>query len=288
MRPDIVRRPSRWAVVFHVGLSLALASCKAFEGPPAAATGVETEGHAGVSVTATAVTALGRLEPRNGIIRVAGPSRTAPVIAQLLVEEGDRVQAAQPIAVLDTLGTDEAQVARARAELANSETELARQIELFRQGIASVSLRDAAQLRVDVAKAELRGVQAALDLDTVYAPVSGQVIKIHARRGERVGLGGIAEMAENDQMYAVAEVYETDITRVKAGQRATMRSPALDPALTGAVERVGMKVGKLDLLNTDPAARTDARVVEVRIKLDDSARAAALSNLQVEVAIETR
>src|SRR5437763_783255 len=47
------------------------------------------------------ITALGRLEPKDGIIRVAGPSRPSVVIAKLLVEEGDRVEAGQPIAVLD-------------------------------------------------------------------------------------------------------------------------------------------------------------------------------------------
>ena len=80
-------------------------------------------------------------------------------------------------------------------------------------------------------------------------------------------------------------IFIRDIGRVKTGQHATIRSRAIDPSLTGTVERVGMKIGKLDVLDTDPAARTDARVVEVEIKLDDSARAAALSNLQVEVAI---
>jgi len=87
-------------------------------------------------------------------------------------------------------------------------------------------------------------------------------------------------------MYAVAEVYETDIGLTKVGQHATVRSPALVPELTGTVERIGMKVRKLDVLDSDPVARTDARVVEVRIKLDDSARSARLSNLQVDVAIE--
>jgi len=88
-------------------------------------------------------------------------------------------------------------------------------------------------------------------------------------------------------MYAVAEVYETDIGRVKVGQRATVRSPAFSPELAGVVERVGMKVGKLEARDLDPAARTDARIVEVHIRLDDSTRAAPLSNLQVEVAIQT-
>jgi HlyD family secretion protein len=232
------------------------------------------------------VTALGRLEPKDGILRLAGPSRTSVVIAELLVEEGDRVAAGQPIAVLDTRAENGARVARARAELGNAQTELARVHELFRQGVTAVSLRDAAQLKVDVARSEVEAAQAAVEMDTVRAPVAAQVVKIHARRGERVGPDGIAELAQTDRMYAIAEVYETDIGRVKVGQRAVMRSPALSPELTGTVERIGMKVGTLEARDTDPAARTDARVVEVEIRLDDSPRAAALSNLQVEVTIQ--
>jgi len=54
-----------------------------------------------------AVTALGRLQPKDGIIRVAGPSRPTVVIAKLLVDTGDVVEAGQPLAasigvILDT------------------------------------------------------------------------------------------------------------------------------------------------------------------------------------------
>ena len=233
-----------------------------------------------------AVTALGRLEPGDGLIRVAGPSRVSVVIAQLLVKEGDWVEEGQTIAVLDTLAEDEARTARLKAEVVNAEAELRRWDELFRQGTAATSSRDAAQLKVDVAKAELQGAQSARDMDVVRAPLSGQIVAVGARRGEKVGPDGIAEIAQNDRMYAVAEVYETDIGRVKVGQRAIIRSPALDPALNGTVERIGLKVGKLEALDTDPLARTDARVVQVKVKLDDSPRAASLTNLQVEVAIQ--
>jgi HlyD family secretion protein len=233
------------------------------------------------------VTALGRLEPKDGIIRLAGPSRASVVIAKLLVEEGDWVNAGQPIAELDTRGEDEARMARARVELTNAETDLRRVADLFRQGLAAESIRDAAQLKVDVAKADLGAARFTADLDIVRAPVRGQVITVHARAGERVGPDGIAELAETHRMYAVAEVYETDIGRVRVGQRATATSPALNAALAGTVDRIAMKVGKLDVLDVDPAARVDARVVEVEVRLDDSARAAALSNLQVTVAIDT-
>jgi HlyD family secretion protein len=267
-----------------LALLVALSACGSSGGPEAATGGGGTTDR--TATEPARVTALGRLEPKDGVIRVAGPSRPSVVIAQLLVDKGDRVEIGQAMATLDTATEDEARVARANVELVNARTELGRTAELFRQGIAATSLRDAAQLRFDVAKAELEAAQAALGMDTVRAPARGQVIEVHARRGERVGPLGIVEIAQTDRMYAIAEVYETDIGRVRVGQHATMRSPALDPPLTGTVERIGLEVGKLDVLDADPAARTDARVVEVEIRLDDSSRAAPLSNLQVEVAIQ--
>ena len=92
--------------------------------------------------------------------------------------------------------------------------------------------------------------------------------------------------AARDKMYAVAEVYETDILHVKVGQNARIKSPALSQPLTGTVEQIGRWVGKLDLLSTDPTARTDARVVEVKVRLDDSKAVAGLTNLQVTVEID--
>ena len=96
---------------------------------------------------------------------------------------------------------------------------------------------------------------------------------------------GVLEIGRTDEMFAVAEVYETEIGRVELGQRALVSSPALASPLEGTVERIGLKVGKLDVLGTDPVAKTDARVVEVDIRLDDGARVSHLTNLQVEVSL---
>jgi HlyD family secretion protein len=106
---------------------------------------------------------------------------------------------------------------------------------------------------------------------------------VHAHAGERVGPEGILELGNTDEMYAVAEVYETDIRWVRVGQRASVSSPALPQPLAGTVEWIKPKIGKIDVLGTDPAARTDARVVEVEIRLDDSAPVSSLTNLQVAV-----
>ena len=86
-------------------------------------------------------------------------------------------------------------------------------------------------------------------------------------------------------MYAIAEVYETDISRVREGQQATITSPALPAPLTGRVEKVGLQVGKMDILDADPVAKTDARVVEVKIRLDDAPDSPLLTYLQVKVEI---
>jgi HlyD family secretion protein len=42
---------------------------------------------------------------------------------------------------------------------------------------------------------------------------------------------------------------------------------------------------KNDVLNVDPAAKSDSRVVEVRIELDDGAPVAGLTNLTVDILI---
>jgi len=68
-------------------------------------------------------------------------------------------------------------------------------------------------------------------------------------------------------------------------QKDEVRAALAEP-LTGAVERIGRKIGKMDVLSADPAAKTDARVVEVHIRLDDGAAASGLTNLQVEVELE--
>jgi HlyD family secretion protein len=244
-----------------------------------------TPASATVPTGPSAVTALGRLEPRDGAIRIAGPSRPSVVVGRLLVDENDAVEAGQAVAILDTHATREAEVARARAELANIEAELHRHGPLARDGVVSKSLYEDWRTKVEMASASLRQAEAELDLDVVRSPIDGQVLEVYARQGERVGDDGILEVGRTHEMFAVAEVYETDVQRVRLGQRATVRSPALTGDLVGTVAKIHSKIGKQDVLDTDPAARTDSRVVEVEIRLDDSARAAARSNLEVDVEI---
>ena len=76
---------------------------------------------------AESIAALGRLEPAGGVIRVAAPSTpeaiSGAVLAELHVDEGDRVEAGQLLAVTESTRVLEARVAEARARLALAEQE---------------------------------------------------------------------------------------------------------------------------------------------------------------------
>jgi len=232
-----------------------------------------------------AVTALGRLEPKGGVIRVAGPSHAAVVLTDLYVDEGDVLEKGQMIARLDSYARNQAELTAQRAMVEDAERELARSSRLEAGRAASLAARETAEMKVKVAKARLAAAEAELALSEVRAPIAGQVLSLHVRQGERVGADGILELGRTQEMYAIAEVYETDIGRVAAGQRARITSPALAAELTGVVERIGLMVAKMDVLGTDPVAKTDARVVEVDVRIDEGQDVGALTYLQVKVEI---
>jgi HlyD family secretion protein len=239
-----------------------------------------------VLVTPAAVAARGHIEPQGGLYAVAGPSGPIAVVATLNVAAGDQVSRGQLIATLDDEGLKLANVERVQAQLVNVVTEYKRNLELQRRQLISASEMETLQLRVTIAEAELTQAKAELERTRVKSPIDGRVIVVHAREGERVGPEGIVELGRTGSMYVIAEVYETDIGRVSVGQRAKALSPALEQPLTGTVERIGLKVGRMEALATDPISRADARIVEVEIRLDDSSRASDLTNLQVEVILE--
>ncbi len=176
---------------------------------------------------------------------------------------------------------------RLHAELKNATREVERQQQLREQNQISEAAYEAAELRMEIAQASLAWAEADLDLSLVRSPIEGKILKIHAREGERARDEGIVELGDTARMYAIAEVYETDIGRVAVGQQARISSPALNEMLTGEVERIGLLVGKKDTLDTDPVADADARVVEVEIRLDDPDSASRLTNLRVAIVIET-
>jgi HlyD family secretion protein len=182
----------------------------------------------------------------------------------------------------------EANVASVRARLA----ELEHQFEVDKID-AEIQIRlahaqlERAQAEFPIAslEAQIAAAEARANRLTLYAPVDGRILNIKIKPGEDVSTGPVLTMGDTSLMRAVAEVYETDIARVRIGQAATITSRALPRPVTGKVVRIGNMVFKNDVLNVDPAARADARVVEVWIDLDDATLTDRLTNLTVDVVI---
>ncbi len=278
-----------------------------------------------------AVSALGRLEPDGGIIRVAAPSTpqavSGSILAELRVSEGDNVKKGDLLAITDSMQLMQVAVLQVEAELelsmlafeaeqsradeacvlANVATrEADRRINLLARKLASEEETEQAQgsaeskaasclaaqantrvakSKIDVARTSVALQKAELQRTFITAPFDSRVLDILVQPGEFIGIGGVLELGRVDRMYAIAEVYETDIGRVVIGQKAHISSAALAEPLTGQVEFIHLKVGKQDEIGTDPAARKDARIIEVDILLDQPEMAASLTNLQVDIVI---
>jgi HlyD family secretion protein len=144
-----------------------------------------------------------------------------------------------------------------------------------------------AQAELEQARGEVKQAEQALALTKVRSPINGQILTINVRPGEVVGDKGIMSIGQTAQMYVVAEVYETDVEKVRLGQKAIITGTAFSEKLQGEVSQIGLEVKQQDVFESDPLVNTDNKVVEVKIRLSpqSSQKVATLSNLQVEVVI---
>ncbi len=189
-------------------------------------------------------------------------------------------QLAEAKANYDTsVATTNQQIAAAQATLAK---------------IAEIRPVDVQGAQAELARAQATARQAQAELNEAYvrAPIAGEILKVHSRAGESPSDKGIVEMGQTSQMVAVAEVYESDVRKLRVGQSATIKSEsgAFTQNLRGTISYIGLQIGKQDVLNTDPAADSDSRVVEVKIAIDptDSTAVKGLTNSKISVQINTQ
>ncbi|MGP6089300.1 efflux RND transporter periplasmic adaptor subunit [Antarctobacter jejuensis] len=169
-------------------------------------------------------------------------------------------------------------VERARATLSRYTT----QSEVVQADIA------VAEANLDAARAALASAEQNLERAYVRAPDRGKVLDINVRAGERPGSAGIINLGDTSQMTVEAEVYQTMIGRVTIGDPVTVSADALAVDLTGTVTAIGLEIGRQSITSNDPAANTDARVVDVIVTLDavSSPIAARFTNLEAVVRID--
>jgi HlyD family secretion protein len=147
-----------------------------------------------------------------------------------------------------------------------------------------------AQANLDKAIATVKKAESDLAEATIRAPLSGRILDIYAKPGEVVGEDGIVQLGQTSQMQVVAEVYETDISKINQGQQATIASNSFSGKLRGTVNLIGLQVLQQEVTSGEPGENLDRRVIQVRIQLnrDDSKKVANFTNLQVQVAFKPK
>lgn len=211
-----------------------------------------------------------------------------------LTGETAKQQVDEAKAVLNRINTTASkQLAEAKAALTRTNATGSKQVSEAKATLTSIAeVRPvdvaAAKTEVENAIATLKHTQTELAGAYIKASMAGQIIKIHTRVGEKISDSGIADLGQTDQMLAVAEVYQTDIGKVKLGQQAVISSQAFAGELRGTVTQIGLQVNRQNVFSNQPGENLDRRVIEVKIRLssEDSKRVAGLTNLQVQTAIE--
>jgi RND family efflux transporter MFP subunit len=201
------------------------------------------------------VLATGVVRPKVGAQVVVG-SRASGVVERLHVTVGDRVRAGQLLAELDPTEF-ETQVERAEAARLNAvaereyaEGELTRTDALVRSGASTPGELANARRAAEIARAREREAAAALaaarvqlGYATIRAPIGGVVATVSTQEGETVAASfaspTFVTIVDLSRLEVWAYVDETDIGRIRVGQRARFRVDTYpDDAFQGTVTQV--------------------------------------------------
>ncbi|NJK51833.1 MAG: hypothetical protein HC936_01760 [Leptolyngbyaceae cyanobacterium SU_3_3] len=121
------------------------------------------------------------------------------------------------------MATLEAQLKEAQATLVRLQESAEAQVQEANANLdrtQAVNPTDVQVAAAELASANAAVTQAQAELEVTYirSPISATVLKVHVRPGEVIGQKGIAELGQTDQMNVVAQVYKTDINKVRVGQ----------------------------------------------------------------------
>ncbi|MEM6401816.1 MAG: HlyD family efflux transporter periplasmic adaptor subunit [Cyanobacteria bacterium P01_D01_bin.116] len=189
--------------------------------------------------------------------------------------------------------TGSRQIKEAKAVLSRIQDASSEQINSAKGTLSKIA--EVRPVDVTAAKAELRQsvasekeAKANFEESLIKAPTDGVILKINSRSGETASNDGIVELGKVQQMIVVAEVYQAHITKIKEGQNVRVTSNALGVDLKGKVDSIGWQVQRQDVINSDPSENIDARVIEVKVRLDEesSEKANKFTNLQIKAIFE--
>ncbi|MES2034361.1 MAG: efflux RND transporter periplasmic adaptor subunit [Pseudomonadota bacterium] len=212
------------------------------------------------------VTASGSIAAWNEV--VVGAEAGGLTATQVYVDEGAWVRQGQPLIKMNDdllraqIRQQEANVAAARATLAQMDAALGRARELNTRGYLAKAGLDTAVANQGTAAAQLLAAQASLSetttrlgQTTVRAPVAGLISSRSVVKGQIVGAGTeLFRLVRDGRLELNAEIPETQLGAVRAGMPATVSS-----------DQMGQVPGTVRIVT--PQVKADSRVGIARIAL---------------------
>ena len=255
------------------------------------------------------ITALGRLTPKGGNVKLAVPAGVSggnQIVTKWMVDEGDTISEGQTLAYLSSyqelstaIESAEENLRLSRSLLPFLEISREKAKELLNRGSLSqeeytktITALKTRKSEVLTNEAELQRARNNLDSSIVKSPLDGQLIKIYSWPGMKPTDDGLALAARTSDMQVWAQVFQTDIGEISQGQLATVKaeSGGFDGELNATVRSIIGEVSERDLFAVSGSNDINARVVLVKLDLEpsDRPRVKQLSGLNVTVTFEDK
>jgi cobalt-zinc-cadmium efflux system membrane fusion protein len=181
----------------------------------------------------------------------------APVagrVSAVLVRAGEHVKAGDPLLRIESADAAAARAAleSASTRLAGAETVYQRNVTMLEKGVGLETEKQESEVRLKEARTEHRRAIQTVGLlgpgsggqVVVRAPSNGVVTQVKVAAGASVAAGGEAllELGDPSLLLVVAQVAESEASRVALGQEAEVELPALGTRVPARVETMSPRV----------------------------------------------
>ena len=174
----------------------------------------------------------------------------APVIArvsgqlvELLVEEGDTVEAGQVLARLDGRRL-RLEMLAANANLAQASKEYKRNIDLHDRGLISTSMFEGLEFDLAALEANYKLKQLNYDYSNIRATIAGVVSAREIKPGQNINVGDVAfRITETSELLAYLQIPQSQLSKFQTGHAATLQVAAMpDTEFEASIIRVSPTV----------------------------------------------
>lgn len=217
-------------------------------------------------------------------------SRTQANLAQKEVDRYGRL-AQQGWVSSQRMDTQRAQADTARASVAQAQAALTAEQRTL--GVLS-SNREQSSAAVQKAQAAVDQAKLTVERTVIRAPIAGTIGARSVRVGQVVAAGSqLMSVVPTADTYVVANFKETQIGRMRLGQRVEIKADAFpDQKITGRIDSFSPATGaEFALIPVENATGNFTKVtqrVPVRISIDDAASQNLRAGLSVHVAVDLK